>query len=405
MPRGLMDDHLASARPPGREGRLGPDWRTCAKREQRAALPSGPTFVSSTGPYGNGGLGRHLAELVETLRDMRSLAGYVTPGPKPQDLNQCGETLQVPRLARTLLKTPPVRFSPGWRSFLGNAIFDRVAARVVPAFAEHLIVFNGHALRHAAVARQLGYGSVRLVSANPHLQHVARQHKKAWRQYPIERPRGLRVSSRNLAEYDAVDDVYVSSEYAWGTFVDQGFPEERLCYFPLIPHERFRPRADAMTAPTFNVVYVGSLTVHKGVPLLVDAVGRLSHDDLRLVLVGSWGTRGMRRYLEAACMRDPRIRIRPGDPLPHLLQAGVCAHPSYEEGFGYAPAEALACNVPIIVSEDTGMKELIRSHADGCVIRTGDLDALTAAIDAAYRGGWTDSSTDGARRLGDNRRP
>ena len=61
-------------------------------------------------------------------------------------------------------------------------------------------------------------------------------------------------------------------------------------------------------------------------------------------------------------------------------------HPAFEDGFAYAPAEALACGVPVIVSEDTGMKDLIDSPRAGLVIPTGDLDALASAIEAAYRG-------------------
>ena len=139
-------------------------------------------------------------------------------------------------------------------------------------------------------------------------------------------------------------------------------------------------------AATFDVVFSGRLCVAKGVPLLVDAVRRLGHEDLRLVLVGGWGTRGMRGFLQEASARDERVRIVPGDPLPHLHKARLCVHPSYEDGFGYAPVEALACGVPAIVSEDTGMKDLIQPGVNGAIVATGDLTALTEAIDAAYKG-------------------
>jgi glycosyltransferase involved in cell wall biosynthesis len=361
------------------------DWRIEARCRQRECLPMGPTVVSSTGPYGTGGLGRHLAELVEALRDVGHLYAYLTPGINAPDAGGVGTTVRIPRAARTVLNAPPVRFSLGWRVLLGNIAFDRVAARRLSADAHHLLVFNGHALCHAVAARRLGYRSIGLVSANCHLAYVARQHEKAWRQYPIERPWGPRVAARNLAEYDAVDYVYVSSRYAWDTFVAEGFPEGRLRLFPLTPDERYQPRRDAPTSSTFNVVYVGSLSVHKGVPLLIDAVRRLPYDDLRLILVGGWGTPGMRRHIEAATAADARIEVRPGDPVPQFHQAGVCAHPSYTDGFGYAPAEALACGVPVIVTDDTGMKDLVQPGVNGCVIPTGDLDALTLAIEDAYR--------------------
>jgi glycosyltransferase involved in cell wall biosynthesis len=126
--------------------------------------------------------------------------------------------------------------------------------------------------------------------------------------------------------------------------------------------------------------------VHKGVPLLLDAFSRLGYPDLRLVLVGGWKTREMRNFIGRACERDPRILVRPGDPLAHLQGARVYVHAAYEDGFAYAPAEALACGVPLLVSEDTGMKELIESERDGLVLPTGDREALTQALEAAYRG-------------------
>ena len=131
---------------------------------------------------------------------------------------------------------------------------------------------------------------------------------------------------------------------------------------------------------------MGSLAVHKGVPLLIDAVARLRYEDLRLRLIGGWGTRGMRRFVQRACANDARISVSPGDPLAYLQRASLCVHPAYEDGFAYAPAEALACGVPVLVSEDTGMKDLIDPSRTGQILPTGDLDALAEAIDAAYRG-------------------
>lgn len=134
------------------------------------------------------------------------------------------------------------------------------------------------------------------------------------------------------------------------------------------------------------MVYVGGLAVAKGVPLLIDAVRRLPHRDLRLVLVGGWKSRGMRGFVERARAADPRIVVVAGDPLAHLQRARLCAHPSYTDGFAYGAAEALACGVPVLASEDTGMKELIEPGRTGMVLPTGDLEALSEAIDSAYRG-------------------
>jgi len=361
------------------------DWRADAKRKQLRALPDGPTIVSSTGPYGSGGLGQHLADLVEGLRAEGNLAGYLTPRPAPHDAGGLATAVGLPGPAKVVLRAP-IDIPPGWRVLVGNLGFDLAGARRLPPDADHLLVFNGQALRHIAAARRLDYRSVGLVSANAHLAYEARQFERARRQYPIERPWAARNVRRNLAEYSSVDYIHVSSRYVWESFVNEGFPEERLRLFPLVPNERFKPRDAPPTVSTFNVVYIGSIAVHKGVPLLIDAVRSLPYEDLRLVLVGGWGTRRMRRHIEAARAADPRVEVRPGDPLPHLREAGVCVHPSYGEGCSYAPGEALACGVPLIVSDNTGMNESIGDPGLRQVVPTGDLAALADAIEAAYRG-------------------
>jgi glycosyltransferase involved in cell wall biosynthesis len=266
-----------------------------------------------------------------------------------------------------------------------SAAFDGAAARLLPA-AEHLIAFNGTALAQFAAARKAGSTSVSLMSANSHMRRVVRQHAAAHRRYPLEAPWATRLLERNVREYGAADRIYVTSSYSWQSFVEEGISEELLARFELTPARRFTPARAQPASAAFEVLYVGALTVHKGVPLLIEAVRRLPFDDLRLVLMGGWKTRGMRRFIQRATARDARISVAPGDPLPRLAQARLFVHPAYEDGFAYAPAEALACGVPVLVSDDTGMKELIATERDGLVLPTGDLDALSDAIAAAYRG-------------------
>jgi glycosyltransferase involved in cell wall biosynthesis len=283
----------------------------------------------------------------------------------------------------------PLPISPGVRTWAHMRDFDAQTARSLPA-AEHLIAFNGQALRQLGTAKRGGYGTTALVSANSHIRQVAERHAFARAQYPLEGSWATQMRRRNEAEYELADRIYFASDYIRDSFLRRGVAEERLVRFPLTPAPRYRPdpAGGAQRAVTsfFEIVFVGSLAVHKGVPLLIDAVRRLPQAEIKLRLVGGWGSRGMRRFVQAACAADDRIRVCPGDPLPHLREASLCVHPAYEDGFGYAPAEALAAGVPVIVSEDTGMKELIGSPRDGLVLATGDRDALTEAIEAACRG-------------------
>jgi glycosyltransferase involved in cell wall biosynthesis len=368
-------------------------WRAERERIQEEVMPpGGRVVVSCATPLGMGGLGRHLQEAMEALA-RRGAPGVCICDPSPAGDGGAGDGARLglpPRTATRALAgaiAPLTRRFPAWSTWAASVAFDLDAARRLPATAEHLVAFNGAALLQLRAARRAGMRSVSLMSATSHLRRVERMYALAHRRYPLERSWATRLLGRNLAEYALADRIHVSSRHAWESFVEEGVPEERLALFPLTPAPRFVPDAGARAAsPSFDVVYAGGLSVAKGVPLLIDAVRRLDYPDLRLVLAGGWGTRGMRRFVQRACAEDARIVVRPGDPLPHLQRAALYAHPSYEDGFGYAPVEALACGVPAIVSADTGMRELIEPGRNGLVLPTGDLDALVQALEAAYRG-------------------
>jgi len=365
-------------------------WRAERERVQEQAMPSGRVAVSCATRLGVGGLGRHLQEAIGALERRGASAVCICEDPAdPVADGGPGRRVVQPRgPGRRLeqLLAPATRRSPTWSTWAASAAFDAGAARRLPD-AEHLIAFNGHALAQLRAARRAGMRSVALMSATSHLRRVVRLHARAHAQYPLERSWAPRLLGRTLAEYALAGRIHVSSRHVWESFVQEGVPAESLALFPLTPDPRFVPDEPARrAAASFDVVYVGSLSVVKGVPLLIDAVRRLDCPELRLVLVGGWGTRGMRRFVQRACAADRRIVVRPGDPLPHLQRAAVCAHPSWEDGFGYAPVEALACGTPAIVTEQTGMQELIDPGRTGLVLPAGDGDALAQAIEAAYRG-------------------
>jgi len=127
-------------------------------------------------------------------------------------------------------------------------------------------------------------------------------------------------------------------------------------------------------------VYVGRLQVTKGLIDLFDAFATIEDRDAELLLVGGTATRAMERYIAQRAAVDGRFRFCPGDPLPALNRADVLVHPSYEDALALGPLEALACGLPVIVSEDTGMKEFVVEGETGYVVPTGDVGALTAAM-------------------------
>jgi glycosyltransferase involved in cell wall biosynthesis len=353
--------------------------------------------VACSAPPGSGGLGRHFAELLDDVRWQGRLARYYStalevtprhaggPGAAVEEGGEKGELISD-RAVDRICRLTPVRFSNGWRAFLAGDAFDgSVAARLLPADVH--IGFPAQSRRTFLRARRLGFQSLELAAATSHIDNVARKHAEAHRRWPLE---GGWLNERHrrkvTEEYELADVILVSSAYAWRSFVDNGVPERKLRMWQPRPDPRFQPPARRPQDGVFRIVFIGAISVVKGVCVLLEAVRALQRRELELTLVGGYGSRAMKRYVESAMARDRRIRLCPGDPLPHLQRADVLVHPSFQEGFGYAPVEALACDVPVIVTEDTGMKEHVEPGRNGWVVPTGSVEAIVERLEALMAG-------------------
>jgi glycosyltransferase involved in cell wall biosynthesis len=285
-----------------------------------------------------------------------------------------------------LLRYTPLRWSPSWKSHVANELFDRDVATRLPSVQRSIVGgslmgFAGKSMRTFRKAARLGAGRLELVAPNSHVQNVSRLHARAAADCGLADSWLNRAQIRKtLREYALADRIYVHSEYVRQSFLDAGIPAEKLVRTVLRPDPRFVPPQRRPEDDAFRIVYVGRVEMTKGIALLLEAFDRLSVSNAELRIVGGWSTRGVRRKLQSRIAQDPRITVQPGDPLPVLQKADVFVHPSYEDGFGYAPMEALACGVPVVVTEDTGMKEYVRDGVNGFIVPTGSVDAIVAAL-------------------------
>jgi glycosyltransferase involved in cell wall biosynthesis len=334
------------------------------------------TFVACDAKYNVGGLGRHLAQVVEEHRAGGDLSGYYALSVRQSD--PAGQQLELPWRPYVVNYTP-VRFSTAWKIYVGSEMFDRaVATRLKPGTSFH--GFDGSSMRTFLRARRLRYERLEMEGGMSHILNVERLWKRACEMHPIEdNPLHPAQVRRFLAEYEMAEVIWVSSEYSRQTFLAEGVPASKLRRRHLTIPERYRPSSERTNDGVFRLLNTGFLSPAKGVPLLVEVFRRLP-GRAELTFVGNAWSRGMRRFMEKAQASDPRIRVVQGDPLPYLQRADVYVHPSFQEGFGYAPMEALRCGVPVIVTADTGMKEHVREGVNGYIVPTGNAEAILETL-------------------------
>jgi glycosyltransferase involved in cell wall biosynthesis len=140
-----------------------------------------------------------------------------------------------------------------------------------------------------------------------------------------------------------------------------------------------------MSADERIVLYVGRLEVYKGVQELLSAFGRAVKEehDLRLAIAGDGSLRP--RVEAIAAKADCHIiylgRLSGDDVLRAYLAADLLVLPSLFEPWGLVVNEAMACGLPVIVSDHVGCADdLVRHGETGVVVGAGRVTELTSAI-------------------------
>jgi glycosyltransferase involved in cell wall biosynthesis len=154
------------------------------------------------------------------------------------------------------------------------------------------------------------------------------------------------------------------------------------------------------------VLFLGKLTPRKRVDLLVRAFARLNQPDAVLVIAGNdMGTgTALRALVNELELHERTIftgLLTGHERLEALADADAMVYPSQDEIFGLAPLEALLCETPVIVADDSGCGEVIGASGGGQIVRLGDVDALTHAIEVtlAEPTRWRAAAADAAARV------
>jgi starch synthase len=181
------------------------------------------------------------------------------------------------------------------------------------------------------------------------------------------------------AEYAQADLITVPSDFVKRSFVDQGVPEAKVRVLPYgVNLSRFSP-AGTPAAGRFDVLFVGGMSLRKGVQYLVQAYNKLSHPAKSLTFVGAPSPMVM-DLLKAKRLWPEDARVLghiEQTELKHLMsKSHVLVLPSVEEGLAMVQAQAMACGCPVIATPNTGAENLFADGEEGFIVPACDVNTL-----------------------------
>ncbi len=181
-------------------------------------------------------------------------------------------------------------------------------------------------------------------------------------------------------EYEYADYILTLSTFAKNTLIANGVKETKikvlnLGYNPSI----FYPKSSYYQSEGLKLIYTGTFTKRKGIELLLQAIKELNLAKLDLVIIGPL-LDGADLFTKYAGLFTYFDFLHHEELVMHLRQSDVYVFPSYLDSWAMTVVEAMACGLPVIVTESTGAKDAVREGESGFIIPTGDLDSLKEKI-------------------------
>jgi glycosyltransferase involved in cell wall biosynthesis len=193
-------------------------------------------------------------------------------------------------------------------------------------------------------------------------------------------PRSSELLLAEAVEHRDACRIIAASSFTRRTLIEHGVPDHKIATNPYgVDLERFSPARRPELSRPFRFLFLGSIGLRKGVPLLLQAWSSLAASDAELWLAGPLKN----RYAQ---LIPPLRGLRLIDKVAHrqlpdlLRQCDVLVLPSYFEGFGLVLLEALAAGLPIIATDATAAPDLITNGVEGHIIPVGDVEELRGAL-------------------------
>jgi glycosyltransferase involved in cell wall biosynthesis len=184
-------------------------------------------------------------------------------------------------------------------------------------------------------------------------------------------------------EYELADTISCLSVFASNTLKDATVAKEKLFVNPIgFDNTIFFPAETVKF--TYNAplqfIYAGIITQRKGIHLLLECFASIAPNLAALTLVGPSGDASplMNKYLERKNINYiPYLNHQ--ELANEFRKADVFVFPSILDSWAAVVLEAMACGLPVIVTNHTGASQII-ADSNGFVIPAGDEEALKNTI-------------------------
>lgn len=156
---------------------------------------------------------------------------------------------------------------------------------------------------------------------------------------------------REIEDYDMADYIAVASQHVVRSMLKYGYSKSKLFVNPYgVDLTMFHPANDL--TKEYDVIMVGGWSYRKGCDLIVNAIKQSDYHFLHVgSIVDMSFPKGDKRFTHIDAVDQSQL-------VNYYNRAKIFVLPSREEGLAMVQAQAIACNLPLIGSKDSGAEDL-----------------------------------------------
>jgi glycosyltransferase involved in cell wall biosynthesis len=181
-------------------------------------------------------------------------------------------------------------------------------------------------------------------------------------------------------EIELADYIFVPSEIVKSSLLELNVSKDKILKVPYgVNIDLFKPKKYYSKDRKLKILYVGAVEKRKGIEILLEAIKRINSKDIELFVVGKVtdAKKEIKKYTGLFSL----LGYLHHDMIVKLYQeCDIFVLPSFLEGFSQVIMEAMASGLPVIVSDKTGVSEIIEDGESGFIVPSGDIEKLKEKI-------------------------
>jgi starch synthase len=185
-----------------------------------------------------------------------------------------------------------------------------------------------------------------------------------------------------LVAYEEADAIVCPSSFVRRSFLERGFPEQKLLTvnFGFTFPETAAADPEQRDRDVFRLLYVGQINFRKGLRYALDAFGKLKHPRKEFLVVGpTTAITGLENVTIPEGVRFAGI-LKGAKLEAAYASATAFVLPTVEEGLALVQGEAMAAGLPLITTTHSGGDDIMQDGVEGFIVPPADGGALLEAF-------------------------